>query len=350
MEIREEFNTDARNDLAASFRLTRRCNNNCFHCCINLPIASSVSELSAKEWEKIIDQLVENNYQYLYLTGGEITVYKDFEEVYTYAKKKGMLVGLLTNATCFNEKIKNLFAKYPPYKVIVTIYGVNKETYTTVTGNPNGWEEFSKNIDFLSYLQKEKGTILELTSIITKDTIKFYKEIDNFSIKYTGKPADFSKALFSRLDKDTERNKLIESKKVDKNTLKSVAANFSGSGDFQINVDKDNVNKTYDGLFPCQVGRKDYINFFEDGTMTLCNLLIDDKYCLRLTKDEIDKFNFKQSITLLKEKMSPLYTKKINEKCGNCTLRRYCLSCPAKNLINGIPIDDYDIDTCIKEL
>lgn len=331
----------------ASFLLTRRCNNNCSHCCINLPANAEVKELSTKHWYKIIDQLVENNFLFLTFTGGEPTLYPGFKEVYMYAKRKGMFLRVMTNATNFDEETRAMLEKYPPYKIIVTIYGVDERTYTTVTGNKKGWGEFSKNMIFLAKLEKAKGTILELCSIFTKDTLKFQKAINELSLKYTNKVPAYTKALFPRLDKNPARNNLIAAKKISREELKRVAFEFEEPETACFDTERKN---TYSGLFACQLEKRQSINFFEDGTMSYCNLIIDEKYTLKPKEEELENFNYKTMEQKLEEKFSSLLNRKINEKCGTCLLRRHCLTCPAKNLIEGIAVDGYVKETCLQEL
>jgi radical SAM protein with 4Fe4S-binding SPASM domain len=332
----------------ASFRLTRRCNNNCLHCCINLPFNSRIKELSVKNWCKIIDQLVENDIYFLGLTGGEITAYSGFKEVYMYAKRKGLNINLLTNATCFDKKTKIMLIDYPPIKVQVTIYGVDKETYFTVTGNKNGWNEFIKNIEFFKKLRENKGVLLEFTSIFTKDTIKFYEKMNEFSLKHTGKEPLYSNFLFSRLDKNQERNKMIEEKRLGIAEQKMVIEKFQNKEDTCEDLSSEK-EELHEELFACRVKKEENINFFEDGTMTFCSLITDEKYSLKLNENEIENFDYKEEKEKLQEKFKPLLSLRINEQCAKCNLRNNCFSCPAKNLIEGIPIEGFNQRVCSKK-
>lgn len=336
-------------DRKASFRLTRRCNNNCPHCYINLPLKAKTEEFSAKNWEKIIDSLVENNFSTLSLTGGEITIYPDFKKVYVYAKKKGLAVALLTNATCFDEKTINILWKYPPAAVTVTLYGFDAATYALVTGNKEGWQKFSKNMDFLMKLKREKGTKLNVISIRTKDTIKFLKEIDELGERYIGEKPFYANSLFSRLDENYARNIKIEEKKVTREELKTVLFRNEKQENFCLAAKVEPKNKTNSELFACQAGKRDNIYFFEEGTMTFCSLIGQEQYTVKLKQEDIENFDYKKEKRKLYEKFSPLLKLKINEKCAGCELRSQCDSCPAKNLLKGILITGYDEEVCLKK-
>src|SRR4030042_3273966 len=83
-----------------SIEVTARCNLRCVHCYINLPLndhAAQEKELSYKEFCNIIDQIVDEGCLWLLLTGGEPFIRQDFLDIYTYAKKKGMLITIFTN-------------------------------------------------------------------------------------------------------------------------------------------------------------------------------------------------------------------------------------------------------------
>ena len=329
--------------------LTRRCNNNCPHCYINLPLNAKSKELPAESWFKIIDQLVENGFGYLTLTGGEITVYPDLEKVYVYAKKKGLKVELMTNATNFSDDIKNMLLKYPPYQISVTIYGVDAETYTIVTGNKNGWKNFSDNIIFLDGLQKEKGTILSLSSVYTKETIKFDDKIKELGYKYTGKKTDFIIFLYGRMDKNNSRNKLIDSVRLSSEQLKEV-------------VLLENKEKKDKGIFKQENTKSDKLiachsllaqespYFLEDGTMSYCIIMPEGDYVLKPTQDELDNYNYKIMKEKLGKKLEPLLELKTNKICANCIIRDSCITCPIRNLLNGEGLSGFNKDICFAEI
>lgn len=346
----KETNLNVTGMIRASFRLTRRCNNNCPHCYVNLPLNSKVKELSVKNWCDIIDQLTINNINYLSFTGGEPTLYEGFKEVYLYAKKKGMVVQLMTNATCFDETTKALLYKYPPYEISVTIYGADEETYSKVTGNSNGWQDFLKNMDFLVKLQKEKGTNFLLTSLFTKNTINSIEGIDTFSLKYTDKKPDYIKVLYGRIDKNFERNEMIKARRPSMQELKLAIINLGEERNPCFNVPLSPQEEGQEALFLCSLRRKESIYFFEDGTMTHCIIMPEGEYVLKLTEEELNNFDYKKMKEKLSKITEPLLNLKINKKCATCDIRALCLSCPIRNLLTGIAISAYNKEICLLEL
>lgn len=117
--------------------LTNRCNNDCIHCCVNLEegdIRAKEKELSTEEIKKILREAVELGCVSVRFTGGEPLLRKDFEELYIFSRKLGLMVLLFTNATLITRHVAELFSKIPPLKNIeVTLYGMKQESYETVT-------------------------------------------------------------------------------------------------------------------------------------------------------------------------------------------------------------------------
>ena len=94
--------------IAGSLEVTTRCNLHCAHCYINLPIDDRQvckQELSTKKWYSILDQIVDEGCLWLLITGGEPFIRPDFLDMYTYAKKKGLLVTVFTNGTTITPYI-----------------------------------------------------------------------------------------------------------------------------------------------------------------------------------------------------------------------------------------------------
>lgn len=129
------------------FELTPKCNFNCVHCYLNEHHFSK--ELSYEQVIKIIDILYEKEVLFLTFTGGDIFTRKDFLDIYTYAKKKGFIVELYTNGALINEKHINVFKKYPPLLVDISLYGSCEETYYKVTGVRGAFTKVLSNIQKL---------------------------------------------------------------------------------------------------------------------------------------------------------------------------------------------------------
>src|SRR5208282_5382359 len=100
---------------------------NCNHCYINLPAGerrAMEQELTKDEICRIADEAIELGALWCLITGGEPLLRKDFKEIYVALKKKGLFISVFTNAALVTGEIVELFKKYPPRSLEVTVYGV----------------------------------------------------------------------------------------------------------------------------------------------------------------------------------------------------------------------------------
>jgi len=138
--------------ICGSISVTQRCNNHCVHCYNNLSAANRdaiAAELSLCDYCRILDEIVDAGCLWLLITGGEIFMRRDFFEIYAYARKKGLLITLFTNATLITPVIAERIAQSPPFSIEITIYGHTRETYEAVTRTPGSYERCINGINLL---------------------------------------------------------------------------------------------------------------------------------------------------------------------------------------------------------
>lgn len=136
-----------RHPFVAGLELTPACNLRCVHCYLH---DYSVHDmLPASDWIKIIDKLYDAGVLILYMTGGEILTRKDFPEIFVYAKKRGFIIELLTNATALTDATVEVFKEYPPATVSVSVYGMSAETYEAVTGVTGSYGRCMRALELL---------------------------------------------------------------------------------------------------------------------------------------------------------------------------------------------------------
>lgn len=138
---------DIRAPFTAGIELTAKCNLNCIHCYAKP--GRSHEDMTFEEYKAVFDKLIEHGLLDVYFTGGEIFTRPDFADIYLYAKKKGVLVSLLTNITLLTDKLINLFKEYPPEIISTTMYGYDKNTYERVTGVSGSYDQFMEALDKL---------------------------------------------------------------------------------------------------------------------------------------------------------------------------------------------------------
>lgn len=154
-EFGERLNSltaDKRLPLVASFDLTERCNLNCVHCYINQSAGDReirARELDGRQWARILAEAATEGCLFLLLTGGEPLLRPDFQEIYTYAKKLGMLITLFTNGTLITPALADFLRDYPPLQVEITVYGRTLSTYEAVTRTTGAFEKCMRGIELL---------------------------------------------------------------------------------------------------------------------------------------------------------------------------------------------------------
>lgn len=149
-----------------SIEVTRRCPLECQHCYNNLPMSDTAArrgELTLAEYRLLLDQIAAEGCLWILFTGGEIFARADFLDIYKYAKSKGFLVTLFTNATLITPRIADALAEWRPFAVEVTMYGATRETYEALTQIPGSYDRCMRGIRLLS----ERKLPLKLKTVPT---------------------------------------------------------------------------------------------------------------------------------------------------------------------------------------
>jgi radical SAM protein with 4Fe4S-binding SPASM domain len=135
-----------------TIEITNRCPLECAHCYNNLPMSDGTArkrELSTEDHKRLLDELFDLGCLWLLYTGGEIFARADFLEIYKYARDKGFLITLFTNATLITERIADFLGENPPFDIEVTLYGRTKATYESLTGIPGSFEKCLRGIHLI---------------------------------------------------------------------------------------------------------------------------------------------------------------------------------------------------------
>lgn len=132
---------------SAMVEITPKCNFDCVHCYMSELHQNEA--LSTERLKEIIDILFEKEVLFLTFSGGEIFTRRDFPEIYLHAKKKGFIVELYSNGSMISDELLDLFTRYPPLLVDISLYGSNEETYRQVTRRSGMFDRVMRNIEKL---------------------------------------------------------------------------------------------------------------------------------------------------------------------------------------------------------
>ncbi len=150
----------ARRPLSCTMELTYRCNFRCRMCYVRMTDAQAAHYgrlRTVEEWLDMARQMRDAGVLYLILTGGECTLYPGFERLYEQLILMGFRLTIMSNAGAYTDSIRDMFRRFPPANVGITLYGGSNETYAAVTGDPRGLDKVLENIRFFQSIRVPVG-------------------------------------------------------------------------------------------------------------------------------------------------------------------------------------------------
>ena len=319
----------------AGFELTAKCNLDCVHCYAKP--GRNHKDMTTDEFKNIFDILVDNGLLDAYFTGGEIFTRSDFEEIYLYAKKKGVLISLLSNITLLNQHHIDIFKEYPVEVISTTMYGYTEQAYERVTGVKGSYKKFMNALELLGnsgikyelkyvameqnyddiYKMREFGNKLGVPMVIILD-VHPMSDGSTYPMNFRLTPQD----AFDFDIKDKGRREFW--KEVAKDLL---------SGEIKTRPQRTTERFQQGFLYPCSIANQ-HVFITSDYKM---------QGCVRASYRQFDlrKGSFKEGWDFLQrefvdKKSTPNY------KCNTCQNIRFCEHCVANFMLaNG---DEEHID------
>lgn len=334
--------------ILASFDLeiTSRCSNNCRHCYINLPAgdkAAKAEELSLSEIEDIAGQAVELGALWCLISGGEPLLREDFPDIYMMLKRKGLLVSVFTSACLVTEKHIELFKKYPPREIEITVYGVTEETYEKVSRVPGSYKKFINGLDLLL----KNGIKVRLKTIALRSNLNEFEKIAEFCREKTGDYYKFDPLLHLRYDHDPVRNEEIKSERLTPEEIVKLeqgdperSENINDHCDHFIFENNDHYN--CDHLFHCGAGQSSF-SVSPEGIFRLCSSLWHPDMIYDLRKGTLREAweSFVPKVLDVRSDNSEFHS-----KCHSCNIINLCLWCPAHTYLETGSLDKWVDSFC----
>jgi radical SAM protein with 4Fe4S-binding SPASM domain len=300
--------------ITGSLELTFRCNLRCVHCYLGqdrngIP---GQTELTYTEICDILDQIVDEGCLWLLLTGGEPLLRSDCLDIYTYAKRKGLLVSLFTNGTLITPRIADCLAEWHPFVVEITLYGRTQETYERITGVAGSHARCMRGIDLLL----DRGVQLRLkTMLMTLNKHELY-DIKEYA-ESLGVGFGFDPLVNAGLDGSgvplTYRlppEEIVQFELADADRLERWPELFKNSPDVQTDSRQ---------LYMCEAGRSGF-HIDPYGKLSLC--LVD-----RVPSYDLRRGSFREGWS---EFLPQVRNRQASEdyECGQCRLLPVCPQCP----------------------
>lgn len=307
--------------MSGLIELTYRCNLNCIHCYCK-GSEDRKRELTTAEFKKILDELHNEGCLSLQFSGGDPLLREDFLEIYSYAKKKGFIITIFTNGILFNQDLIDYLAKSPPFSVEITLNGITKDTYESITQVKGS---FAKVIENIKKLKEKKISLIIKTNCLKQNKHELGK-IKRWTKEILNKSDDnkstfrYDPVINPRLNKDKtpcdyrlSMDELVEIRKQDLDIWKE----YKNCLD-QVMLDRARYKNF---LYHCNTWAKHFfINPY--GRLKFCQF--SEKFSIDLKTESFKEGFYKKFLQVLNEKF------KTNSKCRDCDLRPICCYCPAR--------------------
>ncbi|MBN2466278.1 radical SAM protein [candidate division WOR-3 bacterium] len=320
---------ERRAPISFDLEVTARCDNNCRHCYINLPAGDAearAKELSLAEIERIGREAVAMGAMWCLLTGGEPLLREDFFELYLMLKRLGLLVSVFTNACLVSQEHVELFRRYPPRDIEVTIYGATESTYERATRRVGSFRAFVRGLDSLL----SGGVKVRLKAMALRSNIHELDEIARFCRARTKDYYRFDPLLHLRFDGNQARNAEIRAERLSPEEIVAIerddAERFGALRKACSElILPEQEYAACNHLFHCGAGNGSF-SISYDGKFRLCSSLWhpDTVYDLRRgTLAEAWKEHVPRARNLRSSREEFL------EHCRVCPIINLCLWCPA---------------------
>lgn len=335
-----EFGGSKINNLAfgqIDIELTERCNNNCVHCCINLPEQDQKAltrEMETGFVRAILSQAADIGFMTVRFTGGEPLLRPDFAELYLYARHLGMKVTLFTNARLITQELSVLLAKYPPGHVVeVSVYGMSAGSYDRAVRSSGAFEEFRCGVELLIKHRIPfivKGPKLPFISDELEvfeawaSTIPAMERLPVYSMNFD---------LRSRRD-NPEKNDVISKFRLSPEETVAMQVKRADYFPEMVQFCSKFIGPQGDRLFNCGAGHGACIDAY--GQAQLCLPLRHPDFCVDLHGTSLKKVLEDRFPSMLEARATnPEYL----QRCALCFLKGLCEQCPAKSWAESGTLD-----------
>lgn len=319
--------------------LTERCNNNCIHCYINLPvddIGAKERELTTEEIKEILKEAATLGCLSVRFTGGEPLLRPDFEEIYVFTRKLGLKVRIFTNATLITPHLSKVFARIPPLKRMeITVYGMRKSSYENVTRVPGSFEAAWRGIALL--LERQVPFVVK-SAVLPPNK----GELDEFevwasTIQWMDKPPSYSMFFDLRCRRDSKnKNRRIKALRLSpEEGIRMLARRRSDYISDMKEFCSKFMNTSGKMLFPCGAGLQGgCVDAY--GILQPCMMLRHPAATYNLRNGFIEDAmrNFFPKIRKWKAGNAEYLV-----RCANCFLKGLCDQCPAKSWMEHGDLD-----------
>lgn len=317
----------AHRPIYGNLELLPLCNMNCDMCFVRLSPEEMKRQgrlRTLEEWKSVVKEIAQEGVLFLQLTGGEPLLYPDFKELYSFIRSQGIIVTINTNGTLIDEEWADFFAKYPPRRLNITLYGKDNETYERLCHLPHGFDKAIRGIKLL----RERNVDVKLNDSLAKENFHDLKALFQIAdeLKVPMEPASYMFPATRERSRDYQYQSRVTPKEA-AHAQMIVAAHGKTPEEFKLYAQSvlDRVEQTPEGpLEPCGVtcnaGQCAFIvNWM--GHLQPCIILRDPWV-------PVFEIGFKKGWEEIVEKTREI---QVCAECNACKLRNFCSRCAAAN-------------------
>lgn len=146
------------------------CNNQCKHCVIEdsrdkLVQQKSSVDLSTEDCLRQVDYAIGQGAEYIVLTGGEVTIRKDFPQLVDYCLQKNLSITIQTNGRRLHTyEVARAISACGRIRCVVALHGACSDTHDGITQVAGSFNETCKGIRYAA----QQGTLTILKVVIAK--------------------------------------------------------------------------------------------------------------------------------------------------------------------------------------
>lgn len=301
------------------FELTRKCNLQCKHCCINADnTLYEGTDLDTSSIIRILSNFIEINPYKITLTGGEPLLRKDFFSILKYLRKKyNGKISVMTNGTLIDKDNVKKLVKYIN-QIDISLDGIDEETCSLIRGKG----VFEKVLKAVNLLKENDFNNISLSITIGDKNMDWEEKFLELNSFLNTRPIIRS---FTPVGRGEANGNLFYDNKINEN----LEQNFS----------EKLLSLEYTKKFTpctCNAGVEKICVDYK-GDIYPCQWFFDDFYKIgNALKDNLKEIN---NLSII-EKLANYYPDKFY-LCKKCDVNSFCWPCPGELMFYSHNINEF---------
>ena len=166
-----------------TFELTYGCNLRCVHC-YNPTHRALPHELTADEICALLNQIADFGALTVTFTGGEPSVRPDIGDILRHARRLGLMIQFMTNATRINTSFTDLLLESGVRQVNISIYGATEAVYERMTAVPGSYRQFRQGLVDLAAARLPVVVRMPVTTINCEEIQACRQLVESLQMKF----------------------------------------------------------------------------------------------------------------------------------------------------------------------